>query len=67
MMQVTKYIIEFSKNFNNTLFSIDTYNSEVANFALKNGFAIINDIGSGKYDPKIIFNELNITYQIKKL
>ena len=51
---ISKYIIEFSKNFNNMLFSIDTYNSEVANFALKNGFAIINDIGSGKYDPKII-------------
>ncbi len=50
----SKYIIEFSKNFNNVLFSIDTYNSEVAEFALNNGFAIINDISSGKYDSKLI-------------
>ena len=33
----SKYIIEFSKNFNNVLFSIDTYNSKVAEFALNNG------------------------------
>ena len=50
----SKYIIEFSKNFNNVLFSIDTYNSEVAEFALNKGFAIINDISSGKYDSKLI-------------
>ena len=50
----SKYIIEFSKSFNNELFSIDTYNSEVAEFALNNGFAIINDISSGKYDSKLI-------------
>jgi len=50
----SKYIIEFSKNFKNVLFSIDTYNSEVAEFALNNGFAIINDISSGKYDSKLI-------------
>ena len=49
-----KNLIEFSKNFNDVLFSIDTYNSKVAEFALNYGFAIINDISSGKYDSRII-------------
>ena len=62
----SKYIIEFSRNFNNVLFSIDTYNSKVAEFALNNGFAIINDISSGKYDSKIIdvVKEYNACYVI---
>jgi len=62
----SKYIIEFSKNFNEVLFSIDTYNSKVAEFALNNGFAIINDISSGKYDSKIIdvVKEYNAGYVI---
>ena len=50
----SEYIVEFSKNFNDVLFSIDTYNSEVAEFALNYGFAIINDISSGKYDSRMI-------------
>jgi len=62
----SKYIIEFSKNFDEVLFSIDTYNSKVAEFALNNGFAIINDISSGKYDSKIIdvVKEYNAGYVI---
>ncbi len=62
----SEYIIEFSKNFNDILFSIDTYNSKVAEFALNNGFAIINDISSGKYDSRIIdvVKEYNAGYVI---
>jgi dihydropteroate synthase len=62
----SEYIIEFSKNFNDVLFSIDTYNSKVAEFALNNGFAIINDISSGKYDSRIIdvVKEYNAGYVI---
>ena len=33
--------------------SIDTKNSEVADFALNNGAQIINDVSGGNYDPKI--------------
>jgi len=54
LKMTSKYITELSKNFNNVLFSIDTYNSEVAEFALNNGFVIINDISSGKYDSRLI-------------
>ena len=62
----SEYIIEFSKNFNDVLFSIDTYNSKVAEFALNYGFAIINDISSGKYDSRIIdvVKEYNAGYVI---
>ncbi len=62
----SEYIIEFSKNFNDVLFSIDTYNSKVAEFALNNGYAIINDISSGKYDSRIIdvVKEYNAGYVI---
>ena len=50
---VSKYIDEISLNYKKTLFSIDTYNSEVAEYALKKGFAIINDISAGKYDKRL--------------
>ena len=50
---ISKFIIELSSNFKNTLFSIDTYNSNVAEFALSKGFSIINDISSGKYDSNM--------------
>ena len=44
------YINEITSNFNDVLFSIDTYNSSIADFALSKGFSIVNDISSGKYD-----------------
>ncbi len=47
---VSKYIKALKNHFSNTLFSIDTYNSNVAEYALNNGFAIVNDISSGRYD-----------------
>ena len=50
---VSDYIIELSNNFRNIHLSIDTYNSDVAEFALSKGFSIINDISAGRYDTNI--------------
>ena len=51
---IKDYIVELTSNFKKISFSIDTYNSVVADFALKNGFNIINDISSGKYDVRLL-------------
>jgi dihydropteroate synthase len=51
---VSKYIDEISLNFSKIILSIDTYNSEVAEYALNKGFSIINDISAGKYDERLI-------------
>ena len=51
---VSKFIDEISLNFSNIILSIDTYNSEVAEYALNKGFSIINDISAGKYDERLI-------------
>jgi len=50
---VAKYINELTSNFKNVLFSIDTYNSSVADFALSKGFSLVNDISSGRYDKEM--------------
>lgn len=50
---VANYINELTSNFKNVLFSIDTYNSSVADFALSKGFSLVNDISSGRYDKKM--------------
>ena len=61
---ISNYIIEISKNFKDIHLSIDTYNSDVAEFALAKGFSIINDISSGKYDPNMydVIKEYNSGY-----
>ncbi|MEK9755713.1 MAG: dihydropteroate synthase [Bacteroidota bacterium] len=51
---VSKFIDEISLNFSKIILSIDTYNSEVAEYALNKGFSIINDISAGKYDERLI-------------
>jgi dihydropteroate synthase len=51
---VSKFIDEISLNFSKIILSIDTYNSEVAEYALNKGFSIINDISAGKYDKRLI-------------
>ncbi len=51
---VSKYIDELSAQFNKIVFSIDTYNSNVAEYALNKGFSIINDISAGRYDNKLL-------------
>lgn len=45
---------ELKNQFQNKLFSIDTYRSEVAEFAINNGISIINDITAGDKDPRIL-------------
>ena len=41
------------KNFPETIISIDTFNSKVAQIAIENGAAIINDISAGSLDDKM--------------
>ncbi|MDG1337338.1 MAG: dihydropteroate synthase [Flavobacteriaceae bacterium] len=50
---IFNYINELTSNFKEVLFSIDTYNSSVADFALSKGFSLVNDISSGKYDKNM--------------
>ena len=50
---VSNYINKLTSNFKNVLFSIDTYNSLVADFALSKGFSLVNDISSGRYDKEM--------------
>tara|TARA_B100000963_G_scaffold151319_1_gene131894 strand:- start:3868 stop:4689 length:822 start_codon:yes stop_codon:yes gene_type:complete len=50
---VSDYINELSNNFKDIHLSIDTYNSNVAEYALSKGFTLINDISAGKYDSNI--------------
>ena len=60
------YINEITSNFNDVLFSIDTYNSSIADFALSKGFSIVNDISSGKYDNNMFFVGSTAAYVINK-
>lgn len=52
------------EKFPNTIFSIDTYNSETAKMAAEAGVDIINDISSGMIDHKMISTvaELQLPY-----
>jgi dihydropteroate synthase len=45
---------ELQVQFPNNIFSIDTYRSEVAEFAIKNDISIVNDITAGLKDKRII-------------
>jgi dihydropteroate synthase len=51
--RITSIIQLIRKNFPTILISCDTFRSEVAEVALKNGAHIINDISGGRIDPKI--------------
>jgi len=42
-----------SKKFPNTIFSVDTYRSEIAALCYDSGAGIINDISGGNMDPKM--------------
>lgn len=46
-------IIPLIKYFNGTILSIDTYKTEVAEYAIKHGFSMINDITAGRYSNKM--------------
>lgn len=54
LSRIRSILPELIKNFPKTIFSIDTYRSEVAEYAIDNGISIINDITSGLKDPKIL-------------
>ena len=47
------YLKHLLKEFPNTFFSIDTYNSEVAKMSLDLGVSMINDISGGDIDPNM--------------
>ena len=58
---------ELSKNFNNVIFSLDTFRSEIAKqFVNDFGVSIINDISAGELDSKMFETvaKLNVPYII---
>ena len=52
--RIKKVFKLINKKYSEKIFSIDTRKSSVANFALKNGAAIFNDVSSLQYDTKSI-------------
>ena len=50
---VIDYIYQ-NKLTDQTLFSIDTYKSDIAEYALQNGFEMVNDVTALRSDPKMI-------------
>ena len=42
------------KSFPNTIISVDTFRSKIANKAIENGAAIVNDISAGNLDEKML-------------
>ena len=57
------------KHFPRTIFSIDTYRSEVARACIENGAHIINDISGGQFDGKMFETvaELKVPYILMHL
>ena len=60
------------KEFNSSIFSIDTYRSKVAKACLDEGVAIINDITAGQYDSKMLpligkYNAVYVAMHMKGL
>ena len=53
MKKVVSAVDLILKNFPETIISIDTFNSKVAQIAVENGAAIINDISAGSLDEKM--------------
>ena len=54
-LRLSKIIPMIKKN-NKITFSIDTYKYKIADYALKNGFKIINDIYAGRFDNNKMFD-----------
>lgn len=56
-MNRVKPVINFASEnrlFDKVMFSIDTYKSEVAQYALEHGFGMVNDVTALRGDPKMI-------------
>jgi dihydropteroate synthase len=54
LTRVQNVLPELVKKFPNTIFSIDTYRSRIAEYALDQGVSIINDITAGMKDEEIL-------------
>ena len=55
---------DLTKHFPETIFSVDTYRSEIAKFCFEGGAGIINDISGGNFDSEMFATiaKLNIPY-----
>ena len=51
LLPILKIVV---KEFPNTIISVDTFRSEIANASIENGAAIINDISAGSLDDKMM-------------
>ncbi len=62
--RVQPFIQKLIKEFPNTIFSIDTYNSITARNSIESGFSVINDISGGRFDPDMfeVVSQLNVPY-----
>lgn len=54
LQRILPVVQNISKEFPNTVISIDTFRSKVAQAAVENGAAIINDISAGNLDAKMM-------------
>ena len=54
LQRILPVVQNISKEFPNTVISIDTFRSKVAQAAVENGAAIINDISAGNLDVKMM-------------
>lgn len=52
--RVIPALSNLKKNFPETIFSVDTYHSSVAEAAINEGASIINDVSGGEFDSKMI-------------
>ncbi len=53
LQRIVPVVDSILKNFPETLISIDTFNSKVAEITVENGAAIINDVSAGSLDGKM--------------
>lgn len=69
LKRLIKPLQQLVKQFPNTIFSIDTYRSEVARACIKNGAHIINDISGGKFDNQMFktIADLSVPYILMHL
>ncbi len=67
--RMLKPLQQLIKRFPETIFSIDTYRSEVARACIGSGAHIVNDISGGQFDDKMFETvaELNVTYILMHL
>lgn len=54
LKRIQNVLPELINKFPNTIFSIDTYRSQIAEYALEHGVSIVNDITAGTKDEEIL-------------